>query len=76
MGAFPALLDQLDAKLTQAINTTMTGLTSDLTRRLYDMKERCIKEHGNHFKGRQLLWTIYECFKVDPNSGALFGIED
>eukprot|EP00972_Heterocapsa_arctica_P033300 4901261-Heterocapsa_arctica.AAC.1 len=54
----------------------MTGLTSDLTRRLYNMKERCIKEHGNNIKGRQLLWTIYESFKVDPNSGTLFGIED
>eukprot|EP00972_Heterocapsa_arctica_P030276 4458641-Heterocapsa_arctica.AAC.1 len=76
MGAFPSLLDQSDAKLTQAINIMMTGMHSDLTRRLYNMKERCIKDHGNNTKGRQLFWTIYEFFKVDPSSGTLFGIED
>eukprot|EP00972_Heterocapsa_arctica_P000888 123796-Heterocapsa_arctica.AAC.1 len=40
------------------------------------MKERCIKDHGKKLKGRQLLWTIYQFFKMDPNSGALFGVED
>eukprot|EP00972_Heterocapsa_arctica_P015761 2322549-Heterocapsa_arctica.AAC.1 len=40
------------------------------------MKEKCIKEHGKKIKGRQVLWTIYEFFKVDPNSGTLFGNED
>eukprot|EP00972_Heterocapsa_arctica_P040468 5961418-Heterocapsa_arctica.AAC.1 len=44
----------------------MTGLTSDLTKRIFNMKERCIKEHGKKIQGRQLLWTIYEFFNVDP----------
>eukprot|EP00972_Heterocapsa_arctica_P085905 12659232-Heterocapsa_arctica.AAC.1 len=50
----------------------MTGMTSDLTKRIFNVKEKCIKEHGKNINGR----TIYEFFKVDPNSGSLLGIED
>eukprot|EP00972_Heterocapsa_arctica_P071068 10498628-Heterocapsa_arctica.AAC.1 len=45
MGAFSDKRDRLDAKLTQAINVMMTGSTSDLTKRIFNMKEKCIKEH-------------------------------
>eukprot|EP00972_Heterocapsa_arctica_P099040 14615691-Heterocapsa_arctica.AAC.1 len=68
MGTSLEKLDQLDAKLTEAINVMMTGMTSDLAKPIFNMKEKCIKEHGKNIEGRQLLWTIYEVFKVDPNS--------
>eukprot|EP00972_Heterocapsa_arctica_P092759 13680391-Heterocapsa_arctica.AAC.1 len=76
MGVFPAIFDQLGAKLTKASNSMMVGLTTDLNRRLFNLKEKCIKDHGTKVKGRQLLWTIYQFFKVDPNPDALFGVED
>eukprot|EP00972_Heterocapsa_arctica_P021347 3143907-Heterocapsa_arctica.AAC.1 len=62
MGNFPEEFDQLDAKLTKAINL-MTA-------------ESYINKNGQKVKGRQLMWVIYQFFKVDPNSGVFFGIED
>eukprot|EP00972_Heterocapsa_arctica_P036013 5299674-Heterocapsa_arctica.AAC.1 len=54
----------------------MAGLTTYLSKRLFNMKESYIKNNGEKVKGRQIIWVIYQFFKVDPNSGVLFGIED
>ena len=40
------------------------------------MKEKCVKKNKKRPKGRQMLYTIYEYYKVDPSSGLLFGTED
>jgi hypothetical protein len=76
MGRFPKDLTQLDAKLTKAINLMMLGLTTDLAKRLFNLKESYIKHNGQKIKGRQLMWVIYQFFAVDPASGVLFGVED
>ena len=76
MGQFPNELTQLDAKLTKAINLMMLGLTTDLAKRLYNLKESYIKTNGQKIKGRQLMWVIYQFFAVDPSAGVLFGVED
>ena len=59
MGQFPDKLMQLDAKLTKAINLMMLGLTCDLAKRLFNMKESHIKDNGQKIKGRQLMRVIY-----------------
>ena len=75
MGQFSDDLTQLDAKLTKAINLMMTGLTTDLAKRLFNLKESFIK-NGHKITGRQLMWVIYQFFAVDPSAGVLFGVED
>eukprot|EP00972_Heterocapsa_arctica_P043750 6458115-Heterocapsa_arctica.AAC.1 len=69
MGEFGEELDQLDAKLTKVINTAMDGRTDDLAKRLFNLKESYIKDFQDKVKGRQLLWVIYDSYRVDPNSG-------
>eukprot|EP00972_Heterocapsa_arctica_P097882 14441559-Heterocapsa_arctica.AAC.1 len=76
MGLFPKELTQLDAKLTKAINTMMVNVTTDLAKRLFNLKEANIKTNGQNIKGRQLMWVIYQFFAVDPDSGVLYGVED
>eukprot|EP00972_Heterocapsa_arctica_P061989 9139403-Heterocapsa_arctica.AAC.1 len=75
MGQFPKELTQLDAKLTKAINLMILGLTTDLAKRLFNLKEYYIKTNGQNIKGRQLMWVIYQFFRVDPSAGVLFGVE-
>jgi hypothetical protein len=76
MGKIPYKLEQLDAKLTKAINVMMTGKVTDLAARLFNLKESHIKGYGQSVKGRQLMWVIYQFYKVDPAAGILFAVED
>eukprot|EP00972_Heterocapsa_arctica_P053070 7815783-Heterocapsa_arctica.AAC.1 len=79
MGQFPKELTQLDAKLTKVINSInlmMLGLTTDLAKRLFNLKESYINNNGQKIKGRQLMWVIYQFFAVDPSAGVLFGVKD
>eukprot|EP00972_Heterocapsa_arctica_P090804 13398212-Heterocapsa_arctica.AAC.1 len=54
----------------------MLGLTTDLAKRLFNLKESYIKNNGQKIKGRQLMWVINQFFAVDPSAGVLFGVED
>eukprot|EP00972_Heterocapsa_arctica_P070907 10475893-Heterocapsa_arctica.AAC.1 len=76
MGEFGEELEQLNAKLTKAFNIAMDGRNDDLAKRLFNLKESTIKDFQEKVKGRQLMWVIYDSYKVDPNSGVLFGIQD
>ena len=66
----------LDAKLTEAINTLLKNHNDDLARQLINMKETAVKKEAGRLKGRRLLWTVYEYYKVDPKSAALFKMID
>eukprot|EP00972_Heterocapsa_arctica_P087569 12911583-Heterocapsa_arctica.AAC.1 len=76
MGEFGEEFDQLDAELTNAINTAMDGRPDDLAKRLFNRKESYVKDFQETVTGRQLLWVIDDSYKVGPNSGVLFGIQD
>ena len=65
-----------DAKLIEAINTLLHSRNDDLARQLINMKETAVKKEAGHFKGRQLLWTVYEHYKVDPKFAVLCKIVD
>ena len=66
----------LDAKLTAAINTLLNSRNDDLARQLINMKETAVKKEAGRLKGRQLLWTVYEYYKVDPKSALLLKMID
>jgi hypothetical protein len=40
------------------------------------MKETAVKKEAGRLKGRQLLWTGYGDYKVDPKSAVLFKVID
>ena len=40
------------------------------------MKETAVKKEAGPLKGRQVLWTVYEYYKVDPKSAVLFKMID
>ena len=40
------------------------------------MKETAVKKEAGRLKGRQLLWTVYEYYMVDPKFAVLFKIVD
>ena len=54
----------LDAKLIEAINTLLDSRNDDLARQLINMKATAVKKEAGRLKGRQLLWTAYEYYKV------------
>ena len=66
----------LDAKLTEAINTLLNSRNDDLARQLINVKETAVKTEAGRLKGRQLLWTVYEHYKVEPKSAVLFEMID
>ena len=66
----------LDAKLTEAIDTLLNSRNDDLARQLINMKETAVKKEAGRLNGRQLLWTVYEYYKVDPKSAVLFKMTD
>ena len=61
----------LDAKLIEAISTLFNSRNDDLAKRLINVKETAVKKEAGRLKGRQLLWTVYEYYKVDPKSAVL-----
>ena len=66
----------LDAKLTEAIYTLVNSRNDDRAGQLINMKEIAVKKEAGRLKGRQLLWTVYGHYKVDPKSAALFKMVD
>jgi hypothetical protein len=54
----------------------MAGKTTDLASRIFNLKESHIKDNAQSVKGRQLMWVIYQFYKVDPAAGILFAVED
>ena len=40
------------------------------------MKGTAVKKEAGRLKGRQLLWTVYGYYKVDPKSAVLFNMVD
>ena len=66
----------LDAKLIEAINTILNSRNDDLARQLTNMKETAVKKEAGRLQGKQLLWTDYEYYNVDPKSAVLFKIQD
>ena len=60
------------AELVEAINTFLNSRNDDLARQLTNVKETAVKKEPGRLKGRQLLWTVYEYYKVDPKSAVLF----
>ena len=66
----------LDAKLTEALNTLLNSRNDDLARQLINMEVLAVKKEAGLLKGRQLLWTVYEYYKVDPKSAVLFKMID
>ena len=65
----------LDAKLVEAINTLLNSRNDDLARQLINI-ETAVKKDAGRLKGRQLLWTVYEYYKVDPQPAVLFKMID
>ena len=65
----------LGAKLIEAINTLLNR-NDDLARQKINMKETAVKKEAGRLKGRQLRWTVYEYYKVDPKSAVLFEMID
>ena len=66
----------LGAKLIEAINTLLNSRNDDLARQLINVKETAVKKEAGRLKGRQLLWTVYEHYEVDPKSAVLFKMID
>ena len=66
----------LDAKLTEAINTLLNSRNDDLARQLINMKETAENKEAGRLNGKQLLWTVYEYYKVVPKSAVLSKIID
>ena len=62
----------LGAKLTEAINTFLNSRNGDLAIQFINMKETAVKKEAGRLKGRQLLWIVYEYYKVGPKSPVLF----
>ena len=84
LGMVSTQFASLDAKLSQAINSVIENRKDDLTRQIINLKERRIEEaKRNHnmdptgrLRGRQILFIVYEYFKVDPASTLLYNIKD
>ena len=66
----------LDAKLIEAINTLLNSRSGDLARPLINVKEAAVKKEAGRLKGRRLLWTVYEYYKLDPKSAVLLKMID
>ena len=60
----------------EAINTLPDARYDGLARQLINVKETAVKKEAGRLKGRQLLWTVYEDYKVDPKSAVLFKMID
>ena len=57
-------------------NTLPNSRNGDLAKQLINMKETVAKKEAGRFKGRQLLWTVYEYYKVGRKSAVLFEMVD
>ena len=67
----------LGAELIEAVSTLLNSRNDDLARQLkINVKETAVKKEAGRSKGRQLLWTVYEDYKVDPKSAVLFKMID
>ena len=67
-GRFPSL----DVKLGAAITSVSHG---ELGRKLTHENEAAARE-GKMIKGRQLLWYVYEYYKVSEEAGTLYDLQD
>ena len=66
----------LGAKATEAINTLLNSRNDDVARQLINVKEAAVKKEAGRPKGRQLLWTVYGYYEVDPKFAFLFKMID
>ena len=62
--------------MTEAINTLLNSRNDDIARHLINVEETAVKKEAGRLKGRELLWTVYGYYKVDPKSAVLFKMID